>query len=141
MQETLSKNLSVTNSGANSIRNNTFEDEQENGSEDIKIFDNFNKIILSMLEGGEYDTEQVQDLINPDDPLAYMVYSENLNQFPDEFNQFIFEEEIGLGDTIENLSPVLIREVNELWKFMYFLFSCLKHVGVGKECFFCKFII
>lgn len=59
MWDTLSKNQSVTNSAANSIRNNTFDDEQENGNEDIKIFDNFNKIILSMLEGGEYDTEDV----------------------------------------------------------------------------------
>ena len=81
----------------------------------MKIFDNFNKIIISMLEGGEYETEEVEALIDPENPLAYMIYSENISLFPDEFNQFIFEEEIGLGDTIENLSPVLIREVNELW--------------------------
>jgi len=66
-----------------------------------------------------------------------MVYSENINLFPDDFNMYIFEDEFGVQSTIEGLCPQLIREVNELWKFMYFMFSCLRHVSVGKECFTC----
>ena len=77
-------------------------------------------------------------LVDYSDKLMYQIYAENINHFSDNFNQTFIEELVSSSEevnNIEQLAQLLIRDVNELWKFMYFLFACLKNVNVRKECF------
>lgn len=77
----------------------------------------------------EYDSYQMSN-----HGFLYQTYSEKINFISDNFNETFFNK---LEDTVcvNELTQFLIRDKNELWKFMFFLFSCLKHVEVEKECF------
>lgn len=115
-------------SGANSIRQGGApppeEDNEQAGTEN-NIFTNLNTIIIDEINSGVYETEELERLIRMEDPLAYMAYSEHINECPGEFNRYIFENKLGQETAIDGLTGIFIREVNELWKFMHFLFSCV----------------
>lgn len=77
----------------------------------------------------EYDSYEMSN-----HGFLYQIYSEKINLISDNFNETFFNK---LEDKVcvNELTQFLIRDKNELWKFMFFLFSCLKHVEVEKECF------
>lgn len=99
----------------------------ENGETDPIIEFEEDKQALGLPEG--YDPDYVRYY-----GFLYQIYAEKINLISDNFNETFLNK---LKDTycVGELTEFLIRDKNELWKFMYFLFSCLKHVDVQKECF------
>jgi L-rhamnose mutarotase len=80
------------------------------------------------------DFDEDRSLVDYTNPMLYQIYAENISLFSDNFNEIFFEE-LESSDNVKDLTELLIRDVNELWKFMYFMFRCLRSVAVDKECF------
>ncbi len=57
---------------------------------------------------------------------------DNLDSFSDAFCCAYFEE---LLTQLETILKFVTKDPNESWKFMNFLFSCLKNVGSEREQF------
>jgi hypothetical protein len=95
-----------------------------------------NELIEKILEDDPNDPEFDEDrsLVDYTNPMLYQIYAENITLYSDNFNEIFFEE-LESSDNVKDLTELLIRDVNELWKFMYFMFRCLRSVAVDKECF------
>ena len=108
--------------------------QQQNSYVNINV--QLNELIEKILEDDPNDPDFDEDrsLVDYTNPLLYQIYAENISLFSDNFNEIFFEE-LESSDNVKDLTELLIRDVNELWKFMYFIFRCLRSVAVDKECF------
>jgi len=59
-------------------------------------------------------------------------YPDAINSFTDNFNMALFKE---ISDRIDPLTNFVVRDLNEAWKFLNFLFISLKSVSIDKEYF------
>lgn len=121
------KNVSTTTHANNPTQ-------QQNQYVSINV--QLNELIEKILEDDPTDPDFAEDrsLVDYSNPILYQIYAENLALFSDNFNEIFFEE-LDSADNVKDLTELLIRDINELWKFMYFLFRCLRSVPVDKECF------
>lgn len=101
----------------------------------------------SMKKGEKGHEKSIHDMLNDcvglkfiqanqfeDELKRFHVYSypDNLHLFSDEFNGLVFKE---IADRIEPLAGFIGRDNNEIWKFLTFMFACLKNTSVDKEYF------
>ena len=119
-------------------------EEAEQHVDDININSQLNGVIRGILTEDVNDPDFDEDrvLVDFDDKLLYQIYAENINLFSDYFNEKFIDEILASNEEVNNvdeLSQLLIRDVNELWKFMYFMFTCLRAVEIDKDCFLSKF--
>ena len=61
-------------------------------------------------------------------------YIDNIETFTDEFSIAFFNE---IQDSLAHMLSFLSKDPNEHWKFMNFMFLCLKGLGPDKDCFRC----
>jgi len=59
-------------------------------------------------------------------------YPDAITSFSDNFNNLLFKE---ISDRIDPLANFVVRDMNEAWKFLNFLFNCLKSITIEKEYF------
>ena len=65
-------------------------------------------------------------------------YIDNIELFSDEFSISFFNE---ILDSLTHILSFLSKDPNEHWKFLNFLFLCLKGLGPDKESFKCLFLL
>ena len=59
-------------------------------------------------------------------------YPEMISSFDEAFNAAVFKE---ISDRSDSLSSFMLRDLNEIWKFLNFMLNCLKNVPIDKEYF------
>lgn len=107
------------------------------------ISDLINEVIQGLLEEHvvaeeeqlilDQDKERLEGVDFQADPLAYQQFAERIDYISDDFIRNLFDNIVGKKLV---LSSMLIRGVGtDLWRFMYFIFTCLERLSVHRESF------
>lgn len=97
---------------------------------DQTIFDILNERISRRLTMSQFE-EDVRKL-NIKNISIFQYYTDNIEIFSDGLNQAVFRD---ILDNIEELAKHSMRDLNELWKFMTFLFQAAKVLSIDKPYF------
>jgi len=93
---------------------------------DKTIFDALNEIITIRFSIKDYKEELKK--IKVKNSTILQAYCDNIDSFSDEFSSSFFDELLSQTD---GLIKFVSKDQNELWKYLYFLFMCLK--GLSSE--------
>ena len=93
---------------------------------DKTIFDALNEIISIRFSIKDYVEELKK--VKVKNSTILQAYCDNIDAFSDEFSSSFFEELLSQTD---GLIKFVSKDQNELWKYLYFLFQCLK--GLSSE--------
>lgn len=94
------------------------------------IFDALNEIISIRFTMKNFADELKKIKVNNSQILQS--FCDNIESFSDEFSCTFFEELLGQTD---GLIKFVFKDQNELWKYLHFLFTCLKGLTTEGKAF------
>lgn len=97
---------------------------------DKTIFDALNEILSIRFTIKDYAEELRK--VKVKNSTVLQAYSDNIDSFSDEFSASFFEELLAQTD---GLIKFVSKDQNELWKYLYFLFMCLKGLSTEGKAF------
>lgn len=94
------------------------------------IFDALNEIISIRFTIQNYSEELKK--IKVKNSTVLQAFCDNIEAFSDDFSSSFFEELLG---QTEGLIKFVFKDQNELWKYMNFLFTCVKGLNIEGKAF------
>lgn len=94
------------------------------------INDKLNEFLANLLNYEAF--EEDKDFVDIKSNMLYQSYAENIDLFSERFNE-VFSED--LEANVDDLAITLIKDMNDLWKFLYFIITCIKNLSVHRSSF------
>lgn len=94
------------------------------------INDKLNQFLANQLDYEAFVEDK--DIVDINSNSLYQCYAENVDLFSERFNE-VFSED--LEANIDDLAITLIKDMNDLWKFLYFIINCIKNLSVHRSSF------
>lgn len=86
------------------------------------INDKLNEFLANLLNYEAFTEDK--GILDIKSSVLYQSYAENIDLFSERFNE-VFSED--LEANVDDLAITLIKDMNDLWKFLYFVISCIKN--------------
>lgn len=94
------------------------------------INDKLNEFLANLLNYEAFTEDK--EILDIKSSVLYQSYAENVDLFSERFNE-VFSED--LEANVDDLAITLIKDMNDLWKFLYFVITCVKNLSVQKPSF------
>jgi hypothetical protein len=94
------------------------------------INDKLNEFLANLLNYEAFTEDK--GILDIKSSVLYQSYAENIDLFSERFNE-VFSED--LEANVDDLAITLIKDMNDLWKFLYFVITCIKNLSVQKPSF------